>query len=803
MRLSSISRISLLAAAALLLSCGKGEKSVQTTFEVTPATLQIEAIGGNIAFTVKCGESWMAASNQSWTKLLTVSGKGGSTPAEVNVSVEENVNTTERSAIITVTTLSGEKKTVSITQAKGSGSSEAKGISTAAELLAFASAVNSGASINKYLVNGDVALMADIDASSIKEWTPIGTSTNPLVKNFDGKGHSIKNVNWTVDASKFENAGFIGYAKKIQVKNLTFGSDGSTMVLGGSASGTFGGIVGYGETITMTAVTNKTSISATAGTSALMMGGFCGRITTDSFIGDSEKKKNACVNDGNVSSSFACRTAGFVGYNEGTIVNCTNNGAITGAKSQDNKLGAAWGCGYNSNSAKFTSNFGYGTVNGKAAVHSTAVVYPSGAYDLEKNTVDWTKDDYFEWNVLEEKQLHSGVKYMHCSFTGMPRHMHVLQIDLSNPNVELTTAFAQEQIPNPNANGNSNNGKNLRELLSEVCSRRRAEGQNIIAGVNTGFFDSNDGIARGFHIEEGEPVYVNNPAVVSGLPNHSWGLTVFADGTASCNKKKLSAYLEAGGKQYVICSVNDTIMRHVAVNYPVNMYTCRYKQYPHASKKSITNPLVKNALYVIAQWKSDPVKVNTGWAEATITDVMDGSGTPLSTGPYLSSSNQVGFAITGATAAALSSLKAGDVIRAKFDMTIEGEDVKAIYTQNSSMYKFMEDGKDASTSPGTSSSVYTKYDPLTFPVVSQDKKTVWLVEVDGRQTEYSYGVKSYEIFRIAQKLGGWNCTRFDGGGSSCMWVYDSAKSSGGLVNRVSDSKGERSCMNYMLVRIKQ
>ena len=73
----------------------------------------------------------------------------------------------------------------------------------------------------------------------------------------------------------------------------------------------------------------------------------------------------------------------------------------------------------------------------------------------------------------------------------MPRHMHVLQIDLGNPEIELTTAYANEQIPNPNANKNSNNGKNLRETLSEVCSRRRAEGQKIIAGINTGFFDSN------------------------------------------------------------------------------------------------------------------------------------------------------------------------------------------------------------------------------------------------------------------------------------------------------------------------
>ena len=56
----------------------------------------------------------------------------------------------------------------------------------------------------------------------------------------------------------------------------------------------------------------------------------------------------------------------------------------------------------------------------------------------------------------------------------------------------------------------------------------------MIAGVNSGFFDSYAGILRGFHVENGEPVYINNPKVVSSLSNHRWGFCVFADGTASC-----------------------------------------------------------------------------------------------------------------------------------------------------------------------------------------------------------------------------------------------------------------------------
>ena len=118
------------------------------------------------------------------------------------------------------------------------------------------------------------------------------------------------------------------------------------------------------------------------------------------------------------------------------------------------------------------------------------------------------------------------------------------------------------------------------------------------------------------------------------------------------------------------------------------------------------------------------------------------------------------------------------------------------------MYQFMNNGRyDVSTLSDTHTNL-TTHDPVTFPVVSQDGTKVWLVEVDGRQEWFSLGLKAYEMYRIAQKLGGYNMTRFDGGGSSSMWVYDAASGKGGLVSRPSDSKGERSCMNYILLRKK-
>jgi exopolysaccharide biosynthesis protein len=353
-------------------------------------------------------------------------------------------------------------------------------------------------------------------------------------------------------------------------------------------------------------------------------------------------------------------------------------------------------------------------------------------------------------------QLAAGVKYAHYDCDLVPRKVHILEINLADPSVEVTTSYANDCIPNPNGNKNSNNGFKVRETLSQLCNRKRSEGQNIIAGINTGFFDSNDGISRGFHIEEGEPVYINNPAVVSGLPNHSWGLTVFTDGTASCGKKGFSGRIKVSDKEFNWLSMNDTIMRNTSEKYQINLYDYHYKQYPHPSNKSLTNKLAKNALYVIAEYEGESMKVNGGYAKAKVVSISDGRASALASLPYITSKKQVGISLSGDKANEFGSLvQVGTEIEFRCDMTIEGETTRPIYTQNSTMYHIFKDGKDNMSSVGSTSSLHTTHDPMTFPVVSKDKKTLWLIEVDGRQGWYSTGLTGHEIVGFAKKLGGY------------------------------------------------
>lgn len=106
------------------------------------------------------------------------------------------------------------------------------GIASAADLMAFAQAVNAGASTTRWENEaGEVVLLNDIDMSAVTEWTPIGgvdgseTNTtdvykvvNPFKGKFNGQGFAIKNLTYNADMS----TGQYGYA--------LFGSiDGATV----------------------------------------------------------------------------------------------------------------------------------------------------------------------------------------------------------------------------------------------------------------------------------------------------------------------------------------------------------------------------------------------------------------------------------------------------------------------------------------------------------------------------------------------------------------------------------------------
>lgn len=413
--------------------------------------------------------------------------------------------------------------------------------------------------------------------------------------------------------------------------------------------------------------------------------------------------------------------------------------------------------------------------------------------------IDMLSDKYYTWEEKTRIELSKGVVYYHCSWKNVPRNMHVLEVDLSRRNVEILPVVANDMIPNPNGNRNRLNGFCIRETLSGICSRYNEEmGQNVVAGINACGFDSHLGYARGIIVSGGEPIYQNYPQMRQkyGYP-HSWCFAVFKDRTAAVGQKEFYGDIKIGKEVVEYHAINDYILRGDEVGSPVNIYTPRYKEVPHPGH-DLVNPLLDSAVvYVVAEYVHKPMMVNCGYSKAKVTAVYDGRTKTLDKVPYLDSPDHVGIQLRGSAAdKVMESLRVGDRIAIKADITVEGVR-KPIMAMVNTLHRFLHEGVDKSSENlGPKDSNLTTHNPMTFVTVSKDGKKIWLVEVDGRSS-VSRGLKSVEMAQISLRLGGYEMTRFDGGGSSAMWVREC----GGLVSVPSDKKGERSCLNYVLVRI--
>ena len=76
--------------------------------------------------------------------------------------------------------------------------------------------------------------------------------------------------------------------------------------------------------------------------------------------------------------------------------------------------------------------------------------------------------------------------------------------------------------------------------------------------------------------------------------------------------------------------------------------------------------------------------------------------------------------------------------------------------------------------------------------ISKDKKTLYLVVVDGRQPGYSMGMSLDGLSNFFTWLGVWEAYNLDGGGSSTMVINNE------IINSYSDSRERRRCDALLL-----
>ncbi len=222
-------------------------------------------------------------------------------------------------------------------------------IATAQDLADFAAAVNGGET------DANAVLTADIDMSSLTDWTPIGIDNNCGYKGtFDGRGKTITGFQLTSSTTNNSyGAGFFGHVVDgANIKNFsiygTITSTGQRMSVIGSAQGNvnISGIHSH-LNITCTQTRHGGILGAQVGNGTINIDrcSFSGSLTTNNISGNfggivglTLNNANAYINitnclfDGTIDIGTGDNAGGFVGYTRSCqlkIENCLSVGTIT------------------------------------------------------------------------------------------------------------------------------------------------------------------------------------------------------------------------------------------------------------------------------------------------------------------------------------------------------------------------------------------------------------------------------------------------------------------------------------------
>lgn len=311
----------------------------------TMTTKDVAAKGGDITFTLDTNIDYTAELSASdW---ITVTKKE---PSSLTITIAENTDAEPRTGSVTFKTDVFEPKVVEFNQ---NGKSADAGIGTADQLIAFAQAVNSGASLDQWLNDEEeIVLTADIDLAG-RTWTPIGkysgaTITNgsvsggsgtPFTGVFNGQGYTIKNLSMTTDNDQF--FGLFGFCSGATIKNLKLDSSCSMTIT--NEAMTYGITCGFIaacidrctiENVTVSAILkesifNKTSTKYFGCIAGIV--GYASSSTISKCRFDGEMKR---VRSNVYDNSYGSAVAGIVANSRGsaslptTIDGCVNAGTI-------------------------------------------------------------------------------------------------------------------------------------------------------------------------------------------------------------------------------------------------------------------------------------------------------------------------------------------------------------------------------------------------------------------------------------------------------------------------------------------
>ena len=376
-----------------------------------------------------------------------------------------------------------------------------------------------------------------------------------------------------------------------------------------------------------------------------------------------------------------------------------------------------------------------------------------------KNTVSLNGKDYGIDTLVYKHNIGPGTKYAFYNVPDRPLTIHVMEIDLTNPYVDIETCLSGDSAV-------------ATERPSSMYIRNDRPGHDMIGSTNGDFYQYVDPIEIGIP-RSGQ--FRKNECVTNPVGRASFVLT--PERVPYIDRVDFRGTLTKGETSTRIHAVNMQRLEWEDTKGDfLLLYTNSYGKYTHKTSggtKAIIRP--KSGQLFFSANKN---------IECVVETVSDNPG--ISPIPE----NAAVLYGVGASETYLKTLGAGDEVTVflKTDLRSQPGLLTDFKEQMGGSNDIVLQGGQ---SDAGQSGAATGEHPRTGMGVSQDKKTVYMVVIDGRQTTSS-GVSLQDFGEVFKVLGAWDAVNLDGGGSSCMYIRNEIK------NSPSDGK-ERAVGNGVLV----
>ena len=355
-------------------------------------------------------------------------------------------------------------------------------------------------------------------------------------------------------------------------------------------------------------------------------------------------------------------------------------------------------------------------------------------------------DKVFSVDTLQRKhEIGQGTTYASYSLPNYPLLFYVLEIDLTNPYVNIETCLA-------------NDSSLTIEAPTGMIKRHDTPEHKIIAGTNGDFYFYQDPVENGIP-RSGQFQKTECTANPTGRASFVLG----ADDTPYIDRVDFNGILKTADKTTRIHTVN-MLRLEAEPGASFNMLTLYTSTFGH-----VTGSLEGGTKVIIRPKDGDRFFFSANKdIECVVEDIFPNAGTSVI---------PEGWAVLhgrGTSSDFLQNLKKGDKVT--INLVTNLRSAPGLLTD----FKELVGGSDnIILRNGEKAEGDLLYNPRTGIGISKDKTKVFLVVADGRN-EDSKGATMVDFGQIFKTLGAWDAVNMDGGGSSVMVVDNQ------VVNSPSD-----------------